>query len=64
MLNALVSEYVRLRQELDAKQACLKELAAALAGAAVFPEGKGTAHIRSAGYDVTVQRRQNVKWDQ
>ena len=64
MNDALIARYVQLKMELDARQAQLREIAAELAESAPFPEGKKTAHIIGAGYDVTVQRRENVKWDQ
>lgn len=64
MNDALIQRYVALKLELDQKQALLREIAAELAESAPFPEGKKTAHIIGAGYDVTVQRRENVKWDQ
>ena len=63
-MNGLVSRYVTLKMELDAKQKVLRELAAEIQEQATFPEGKNTAHIIGAGYDVSVQRRENVKWDQ
>lgn len=62
--NEIVSEYAKLKAEIEQKQARLRELAGQIDGLAIFPEGKNTTHLCAAGYNVTIQRRQNIKWNQ
>ena len=60
----IARQYVLLKSEVEQKTAQLRDLAKQLAGSATFPEGKNTAHMVSGGYDFTIQRKENVRWDQ
>jgi len=64
MTNAIFSEYVNLKAEVEQKTARLRDLAKQIAAVATFPEGKNTAHMVSGGYDFTIQRKENTRWDQ
>lgn len=62
--EVLILEMVNLKTNMDREKKRLEEIHDALASETAFPEGKSTGHLLGAGYDVTVQLKQNVKWDQ
>ena len=64
MTNAIFFEYVSLKSEVEQKTARLRDLAKQIAAVTTFPEGKNTAHAVEAGYNFTIQRKENVRWDQ
>lgn len=63
-IPSLIAEGASLKATVEALQSRLREVNAALAEFADFPEGRNTARIAGAGYEVKIQRRENVKWDQ
>jgi len=63
-LDELIESAVQLQREITARQEELKAVKAELEKFCDYPEGKNTAHIFGAGYNVTVQRKSNTAWDQ
>lgn len=63
-VNQLIAEGAKTKAQLKMLQDKLRQINAALAGVAVFPDGKNTAHLAGNGYAVKIQRRENVKWNQ
>lgn len=63
-LNGLISEAVRVKNELDAKKAELAELNKQIAEMAQYKDGSMTGHIYTDHYHVKVAKRRNIKWDQ
>ena len=63
-LGTLLSEGAKLKARIDADKARLAEINRQLEAAAVFPEGKSTAHMAAGGFRATVTRKTYVKWDQ
>ena len=63
-LDELIESAVQIQREIAARQEELKAVKAELEKFCDYPEGKNTAHIFGAGYDVTVQRRNSTAWDQ
>lgn len=62
--DQLIAKAVELKCRIAQQTSDLKELQKLIEERCTFPEGRQTAHIFGAGYDVTVQQRTNTKWDQ
>ena len=62
-LQALIFEGASLKQSIDAQTARLREINKILQDCAEFGDRK-TAHLMASNIKVTVQRKENVKWDQ
>jgi hypothetical protein len=62
-LEQLIQEGASLKSQRDALDAHLKQINQQISGLMDF-NGKKTAHAFSAGHKVTVQLRENVRWDQ
>ena len=63
-LESLIEEGAMLKEEVQAKTQRLREIGAILAEQAQFPDGKNTAHIVGCRFKATVQRKENISWDQ
>ncbi|GAB6036178.1 hypothetical protein JCM15519_07370 [Fundidesulfovibrio butyratiphilus] len=61
---ALIREGAELKDEIDESTARLREIHRRLEELATFPPGKNTAKIEGQGIDVTIQRKEYVKFDQ
>lgn len=63
-IDVLVTQAATLKARIDKEKEQLRVLSERLAELAVFPDGKSTAHIVGGGYNVAIQRKSAVKWDQ
>ena len=63
-LAALISRGAMLKAQMNLAQEELGKINQQIADQTRFLEGKNTGHVFGGGYDVTVQKRTNVKWDQ
>lgn len=61
---ALIREGVELKGQIDDATARLRDINRRLAEMASFPEGKNTAHLEGAGFEVTIQKKEYTKYDQ
>ena len=63
-IEGLIEEGAALKAEVQEKTQRLREIGAILAEQAQFPEGKNTAHIVGCRFKATVQKKENVSFDQ
>ena len=63
-LAALISRGAMLKAQMNLAQEELGRINQQIADQTRFLEGKNTGHVFGGGYDVTVQKRTNIKWDQ
>jgi len=63
-LDRLIAEGAAIKTRMDADKSRLAEIHATLQGMALFPDGKNTAHLVGAGFDVKIARKANIKFDQ
>ena len=63
-IESLIDEGAALKAEVQEKTQRLREISAILAEQAQFPDGKNTAHVVGCNFKATVQRKENISWDQ
>ena len=63
-VESLIEEGAMLKEELHAKQQRLREIGAILFDRAQFADGKNTAHIVGCRFKATIQRKENISYDQ
>ncbi len=63
-VEELIVEYAANREQADSLTARNSEIAAILAEQATYKPGSDTGKLTGGGYNVTVTRRINEKWDQ
>lgn len=63
-LRGLIDEAAALDNEIRQKTEQLRELKKTLAEAAIYRDGSKTGRLVSTNFEVTIQQRDNVKWDQ
>lgn len=61
---ALIREGARLKGIIDEATVSLRDINRQLAEQATFPEGKNTARLSGAGFNVTIQKKAYTKYDQ
>jgi hypothetical protein len=63
-IESLIEEGAMLKEDVQAKTQRLREIGAILAEQARFPEGKNTAHLVGCRFKATIQRNENLSFDQ
>ncbi|MBQ9453181.1 MAG: hypothetical protein IJU65_07830 [Desulfovibrio sp.] len=63
-VEELIVEYAANKEQADSLTARNSEIAAILAEQAAYKPGSDTGKLTGGGYNVTVTRRINEKWDQ